>query len=98
MSSFGLNLASATPTGPGFSGLLPTGAKAAQQPFQTFQAGRLARADDEAKFKQDVFLDSLQGQRDYREAVAKAGSEVEYSKKQAADAIGLIYQIDFHYL
>ena len=94
LTSFGLNLASATPTGPGFSGLLATGAKAAQQPFQTFQAARLARADDEAKFKQDVFLDSLQGQRDYREAVAKAGSEVEYSKKQAADAIGLIYQTD----
>ena len=94
LTSFGLNLASATPTGSGFSGLLATGAKAAQQPFQTFQAAKLARADDEAKFKQDVFLDSLQGQRDYREAVAKAGSEVEYSKKQAADAIGLIYQTD----
>ena len=90
LTSFGLNLASATPTGNIFS----TAAKSAQQPFQTFQAARLARADDEAKFKQDVFLDSLQGQRDYREAVAKAGSEVEYSKKQAADAIGLIYQTD----
>ena len=96
LTSFGLNLASATPTGPGFSGLLATGAKAAQQPFQTFQAARLARADDEAKFKQDVFLDSLQGQRDYREAVAKAGSEVEYSKKQAADAIAQIYQTDIN--
>ena len=84
LTSFGLNLASATPTGSGFSGLLATGAKAAQQPFQTFQAAKLARADDEAKFKQDVFLDSLQGQRDYREAVAKAGSEVEYSKKTSS--------------
>ena len=92
LTSFGLNLASATPTGNIFS----TAAKSAQQPFQTFQAARLARADDEAKFKQDVFLDSLQGQRDYREAVAKAGSEVEYSKKQAADALGQIYQTDIN--
>ena len=93
LTSFGLNLASATPTGSGFSGLLATGAKAAQQPFQTFQAAKLARADDEAKFKQDVFLDSLQASRDYRETLAEAkgkGTKT-FEKDRAASAVSKIF-------
>ena len=96
LTSFGLNLASATPTGTGFGGLAATAAKAAQQPFKTFQAAKLARADDEAKFKQDVFLDSLQGQRDIAEKLAEgeAGSATEYAKTQAAKALDKLYQVD----
>ena len=92
LTSFGLNLASATPTGPGFSGLLATGAKAAQQPFQTFQAARLARADDEAKFKQDVFLDSLQASRDYREALAEAKGGTEFERVSRANLSNAFYE------
>ena len=92
LTSFGLNLASATPTGNIFS----TAAKAAQQPFQTFQAAKLARADDEARFAQDLFESDIQSQYDLEEQRLKnlQQNEVEYSKKQAADAIGLLYQTD----
>ena len=98
LTSFGLNLASATPTGPGFSGLLATGAKAAQQPFQTFQAAKLAKADDEAKFAQDLFESNIQSQYDLEEQRLKnlQSNEVEYAKKQAADAIGQTYQTDIN--
>ena len=98
LTSFGLNLASATPTGPGFSGLLATGAKAAQQPFQTFQAARLARADDEARFAQDLFESNIQSQYDLEEQRLKnlQSSEVEYSKKQAADSLAKLYQLDIN--
>ena len=92
LTSFGLNLASATPTGSGFSGLLATGAKAAQQPFQTFQAAKLARADDEAKFKQDVFLDSLQASRDYREALAEAKGGTEFERISRANLSNAFYE------
>jgi len=85
LTSFGLNLASATPTGPGFSGLLATGAKAAQQPFQTFQAAKLARADDEAKFAQDLFESNIQSQYDLEE-----------QRLKNLQSIGQIYQTDIN--
>ena len=91
LTSFGLNLASATPTGTGFGGLAATAARAAQQPFQTFQAAKLTREDDEAKFKQDVFLDSLQGQRDIAEALAEGKGTKTFEKDRAADAVKEIY-------
>ena len=96
LTSFGLDLLKRPPVGSGFGGLLATAAGAAEGPFQTFQAAQLARADDRSKFAQDLFLDELQGQRDIAEAKEKAGSEVEYSKKQAADAIAQIYQTDIN--
>jgi hypothetical protein len=94
LTSFGLNLASATPTGNIFS----TAAKAAQQPFQTFQAAKLARADDEARFAQDLFESDIQSQYDLEEQRLKnlQSNEVEYSKKQAADALGKLYQTDIN--
>jgi len=96
LTSFGLALLKRLPVGSGFGGLLATAAGAAEGPFQTFQAAQLARADDRSKFAQDLFMDELQGQRDIAEAKEKAGSEVEYSKKQAADAIAQIYQTDIN--
>ena len=48
LTQFGLNLASATPSGTGFGGLAATAAKAAQSPFQTFQAAKLAEREDRA--------------------------------------------------
>jgi hypothetical protein len=96
LTSFGLDLLKRPPVSSGFGGLLATAAGAAEGPFQTFQAAQLARADDRSKFAQDLFLDELQGQRDIAEAKEKAGSEVQYSKKQAANAIAQIYQTDIN--
>ena len=98
LTSFGLNLASATPTGTGFGGLAATAAKAAQTPFQTFQAAKLAEADDKGKFARDLFEGDIQSQYDLEERRLKnlQSNEVEYAKKQAADAIGQIYQTDIN--
>ena len=98
LTSFGLNLASATPTGTGFGGLAATAAKAAQTPFQTFQAAKLAEAEDRGKFARDLFESDIQSQYDLEERRLKnlQSNEVEYAKKQAADAIGQIYQTDIN--
>jgi len=40
-----------------------------ENPFKTFQAANLARADDRSKFARDLFVDELQGQRDIEEAI-----------------------------
>ena len=98
LTSFGLNLASATPTGTGFGGLAATAAKAAQQPFQTFQAAKLTEAEDRGKFARDLFESDIQSQFDLEERRLKnlQSNEVEYAKKQAADAIGQIYQTDIN--
>tara|TARA_R100000406_G_scaffold1828_1_gene1729 strand:+ start:334 stop:1422 length:1089 start_codon:yes stop_codon:yes gene_type:complete len=98
LTSFGLNLASATPTGTGFGGLAATAAKAAQTPFQTFQAAKLAEADDKGKFARDLFEGDIQSQYDLEEQRLKnlKSNEVEYAKKQAADAISQIYQTDIN--
>jgi hypothetical protein len=98
LTSFGLNLASATPTGTGFGGLAATAAKAAQTPFQTFQAAKLAEAEDRGKFARDLFESDIQSQYDLEEQRLKnlQSNEVEYAKKQAADAIGQIYQTDIN--
>jgi hypothetical protein len=96
LTSFGLNLASATPTGTGFGGLAATAAKAAQTPFQTFQAAKLAEADDKGKFARDLFESDIQSQFDLEEQrlKGKSGSATQYAKSQAADALGKIYQAD----
>jgi len=98
LTSFGLNLASATPTGTGFGGLAATAAKAAQTPFQTFQAAKLTEAEDRGKFARDLFTSDIQSQFDLEEQRLKnlKSNEVEYAKKQAADAIGQIYQTDIN--
>ena len=64
LTSFGLNLASATPTGTGFGGLAATAAKAAQEPFQTFQAAKLAERDDRYKSAEDIFTGALASEYD----------------------------------
>ena len=96
LTSFGLNLASATPTGTGFGGLAATAAKAAQQPFQTFQAAKLTEAEDRGKFARDLFESDIQSQFDLEEQRLKgeSGSATEYAKSQAAKALGKLYQVD----
>jgi len=94
LTQFGLNLASATPTGTGFGGLVATAAKAAQTPFQTFQAAKLAEREDRADRAEDIFSGALASEYDILEAEKKGGSATQYAKSQAADALGKIYQAD----
>ena len=54
LTSFGLNLASATPTGTGFSGLISTAAGAAKEPFKDFTEAQMARKRDEADLNRDI--------------------------------------------
>jgi len=64
LTSFGLNLMSATPRGSGFSGLLSTAAGAAKEPFQTFQAAKLAEKDDRQSRLDDMFGTALASEYD----------------------------------
>ena len=54
LTSFGLNLASATPTGTGFSGLISTAAGAAKEPFKDFTEAQMTRKRDEADLNRDI--------------------------------------------
>ena len=87
LTSFGLNLASATPTGTGFGGLAATAAKAAQQPFQTFQAAKLAEREDRADRAEDIFGTALASEYDILAQAAKSGGD---SRKTAEVEMGII--------
>ena len=91
LTSFGLNLASATPTGTGFGGLAATAARAAQQPFQTFQAAKLTEAEDKGKFARDLFESDIQSQFDLEEAARKGKGERTFEKDRAAGAVEKIF-------
>jgi len=87
LTSFGLDLLKRPPQG----GTLATIAAAAENPFKTFQAANLARADDRSKFARDLFVDELQGQRDIAEAEAKGKSTKTFEKDRAASAVSQIF-------
>ena len=91
LTSFGLNLASATPTGTGFGGLAATAAKAAQQPFQTFQAAKLTDDESEGKFARDLFESDIQSQYDLEEARREGKSTKTFEKDRAAGAVTKIF-------
>ena len=91
LTSFGLDLLKRPPVGSGFGGLLATAAGAAEEPFKTFQAANLARADDRSKFARDLFVDELQGQRDIAEAEAKGKGTKTFEKDRAASAVTKIF-------
>ena len=83
LTQFGLNLASATPTGNIFS----TAAKAAQDPFKTFQAAKMAERDDKADRAEDIFSGALASEYDILAQEAKAGGD---SRKTAEVEAGII--------
>ena len=60
LTSFGLNLLSQSPTG----NIFQTAATAAKEPFQTFQAARLAERDDALKRRDDIFSGALASEYD----------------------------------
>ena len=74
LTSFGLDLASRTPTGSGFSGLLATAAGAAKGPFETFQAAQLTRGAEKSDLKKDIFTSALASEYDLeKERIEQAG-------------------------
>ena len=64
LTQFGLNLLSTPPTGSGFGGLLRTAAVAAKEPFQTFQAAKLAERERQADTAEDIFGTALASEYD----------------------------------
>ena len=87
LTSTGLNLLSATPQGTGFGGLLSTAATAAKQPFQTFQAARLAEEEDRIGRAEDIFGTALASEYDVLAQAAKAGGD---ARKTAEVERGII--------
>ena len=82
LTSFGLDLASRTPTGKGFSGLLATAAGAAKGPFETFQAAQLTRGAEESDIRKDVFTSALSSEYDLkREELKQAGKGTSDDRK-----------------
>jgi hypothetical protein len=60
LTQFGLNLVSQVPTG----NIFQTAATAAKEPFQTFQAAKLAQRDDDRRSKEDIFGTALASEYD----------------------------------
>jgi len=60
LTQFGLNLTSQVPTG----NIFQTAATAAKEPFQTFQAAKLAERDDDRRSKEDIFGTALASEYD----------------------------------
>jgi hypothetical protein len=82
LTSFGLDLASRTPTGSGFSGLLATAAGAAKGPFETFQAAQLTRGAEESDIRKDVFTSALASEYDLeKEKIEQAGKGTSDDRK-----------------
>ena len=82
LTSFGLDLASRTPTGKGFSGLIATAAGAAKGPFETFQAAQLTRGAEESDIRKDVFTSALASEYDLkREELKQAGKGTSDDRK-----------------
>jgi hypothetical protein len=89
LTQFGLNLTSQTPGG----NIFQTAAKAAQDPFKTFQAAKLARTDDRSKFARDLFSGDIASQYDLeaQKIKSEAKDEKTFAKEQAAGAVEGLY-------
>ena len=82
LTSFGLDLASRTPTGSGVSGLLATAAGAAKGPFETFQAAQLTRGAEKSDLKKDIFTSALASEYDLeKERIEQAGESTTDDRK-----------------
>ena len=82
LTSFGLDLASRTPTGTGFSGLVATAAGAAKGPFETFQAAQLTRGAEKSDLKKDIFTSALASEYDLeKERIEQAGEGTSDDRK-----------------
>jgi len=75
LTQFGLNLLSTPPTGSGFSGLLRTAATAAKEPFQTFQAAKLAERERQTDAAEDIFGTALASEYDLTAKAMKSDDD-----------------------
>ena len=75
LTQFGLNLLSTPPTGSGFGGLLRTAAVAAKEPFQTFQAAKLAERERQADTAEDIFGTALASEYDLTAKAIKSDDD-----------------------
>jgi len=81
LTSFGLNLLSATPRG----NIFATAATAAKEPFQTFQAANLARQDDDRKSLEDMFGTALASEYDLEGKRIEADAETPGDNRKTAE-------------
>jgi len=81
---------SATPRGRGFSGLLSTAAGAAKEPFQTFQAAKLAEKDDRQSRLDDMFGTALASEYDLEAQRIKNLGDSDDSRKTPEVERGII--------
>ena len=87
LTSFGLNLVSATPRG----NIFQTAATAAQQPFQQFQQARLLE-QEKARARRDAALSSAVASAvDLERERIEATAGTDYAKKQEIDLLSKIY-------
>jgi len=96
LTSFGLNLMSATPRGKGLTGLLSTAGEAAKEPFKTFQAAKMAERGRRGNIAEDIFTSSLASEYGLEEAKIKADAErakggTEFEKERRADLVTELY-------
>ena len=84
LTQFGLNLATTPSKGPGFSGLVASAAEAAKEPFQTFQAAKLAERDDKYKSAEDIFTGALASEYDI--LAKKEGADADSRKTPEVEA------------
>jgi hypothetical protein len=89
LTSFGLNLLSQSPTG----GLLSTAATAAKEPFQTFQAAQLAKAQRRADTAEDLFSTALASEYSLEEEKLKGASGGEtFEKEKRVNMLNALYE------
>jgi len=96
LTSFGLNLMSATPRGKGLTGLLATAGEAAKEPFKTFQAAKMAESQKKGDIAEDIFTSALASEYGLQEAQIKADAEkakggTEFEKERRADLVSELY-------
>ena len=82
LTQFGLNLLSTPPQG----GLLSTAARAAQEPFKTFQSAELQRAQRKADRAEDIFSGALASEYDLEEQRLKNLGESDERKTAEVEA------------
>jgi hypothetical protein len=96
LTSFGLNLMSATPRGKGLTGLLATAGESAKEPFKTFQAAKMAERGRKGNIADDIFTSALASEYGIQEAQIKADAEkakggTEFERERRADLVGELY-------
>ena len=79
LTQFGLNLLSQTPQG----NIFQTAATAAKEPFQTFQAAKLAEREDKGKLAEDLFSGALASEYDLTAKKLKSSDDRKTAEVEA---------------